>query len=129
MDKFITLSVPRLADTNDSNLRAELLCWEDNRAPILHSRQDGDTICSAIQPTTSLKDHLTTTPLIDTEDFLGRSILLDKQEYSQRFRDRIIKLIEDNSSDYLDNKTTMKFLLIVNNDKSKYVIAYNQLLE
>jgi hypothetical protein len=129
-DKVINRSVLRPADSNDCNLRAELISGEDtNTAPIIHSRENGNTIQNADQPTTPTADDSPTVPLIDAEDLIGRTFLLDKQEDGQRFRARIVKLIDDHSSNIHDNKKRMKFLLSVNDDESEEIITYNQLLE
>jgi glycine cleavage system aminomethyltransferase T len=34
-------------------------------------------------------------PVINPEDFIGRSFLMDKQEDGQQYRGRIVHLIED----------------------------------
>jgi hypothetical protein len=54
---------------------------------------------------------------------------LQHHEDGQRFRARVIKLIEDHSSDIHDNKTRIKCLLRGNDDESMKVITCNQLLE
>jgi hypothetical protein len=107
-----------------------LLSGEDaNTAPIIHSRENGDTNQNADQPTTPPADDSSTVPLIDAEDLIGRTFLLDKQEDGQRFRARIVNLIDDHCSNIHDNKKRMKFLLSVNDDESKEIITYNQLRE
>jgi hypothetical protein len=122
-NKVINLSVLR---PEEPNLRAELLSGEDvNTVPIVHSREYDDTIQNADQPTTPSADHSSTAPLIDAEDLIGRTFLLDKREYGQRFRARIVKLIDDHSSTIHDNKKRMKFLLSVNDDESEEIITYN----
>jgi hypothetical protein len=72
-NKVIKHSVLRPADKDDRNLRAELLCGEDDNVPILHSRQGDDAFQNAYHPNTSPPDHPTTTLLMDVEDLIGRS--------------------------------------------------------
>jgi hypothetical protein len=109
--------VLRPADSTDCNIRAELLSEEvANTATIIHSHENGDTIQNADQPTTPPANDSSTVPLIDAEDHIGRTFLIDKQEDGQRFRARIVKLIDDHSSNINDNKKRMKLLLSVNDD-------------
>jgi hypothetical protein len=118
------------ANSNDCNHCADLLSGEDaNTAPTNNPHENDDTMQNADQPTTPKADHSPTAPLIDAEDLIGRTFLLDKREDGQRFRARIIKLIDDHSSTIHDNNTKMKFLLSVKDDESDDIIAYNQLLE
>jgi hypothetical protein len=129
-NKVINRSVLRPADFNYCNIRAEFLSAEDeNTVPIIHSRKYDDTIQNADQPTTPSADHSPTAPLIDGEDLIGRTFLLDKREDGQRFQARIIKLIDDHSSTIHDNKKRMEFLLSVNYYENEDIITYNQLWE
>ena len=68
------------------------------------------------------------TPIINPEDLVGRTFLMDKQEDGQQFRAKIVKLIDNHSEDLEDDKTRIKFLLNVNDDTSEEIITYNQLL-
>ena len=67
-------------------------------------------------------------PIVNPEDLVGRTFLLDKQEDSQQFRAKVIKLMDNHSEDLEDDKTRIKFLLNVNDDTSEEIISYNQLL-
>jgi hypothetical protein len=53
---------------------------------------------------------------------------LDKQEDGQKFRAKIVKLLEDHESELHDNPTRIKFLCSVNDDKAEEIITYNQML-
>jgi hypothetical protein len=87
--------------------------------PTFYSCQDGYTIKSAKQPTTSPKEHSTTTPLIDTEDLIVHFFLLNKQEDGQRFRAHIIKLIKYHSFDINDSEIRIKVFLCLKNNESE----------
>ena len=69
------------------------------------------------------------TPVFKLEDLVGQTFLMDEQNDGQRFRARIVKLIEDHESDLDDNPTRMKFICSVNNDQAEEVFAYNELLD
>jgi hypothetical protein len=128
-EKIINRSVIRPFNSADPNLRAELLCGEEDSFPILHSRHNEVAITEADQPTTTNEDHPSTTPIIDVDELIGRSFLLGPQKDGQRFRAQVVKLIEDHSAKVHDNKTRIKFLLNVNDNESEEVITYNQLLD
>jgi hypothetical protein len=67
-------------------------------------------------------------PIINTDDLLGRTFLFNQQEDGQQYRARIVKVIDNHSSDLEDDKTRIKFLLSVNDNESEDIITYNQLL-
>ena len=69
------------------------------------------------------------TPVFKPEDLIGRTFLMDEQNDGQRFRARIVKLIEDHESDLDDNPTRIKFVCSINNDQAEEVFAYNELLD
>jgi hypothetical protein len=120
---IIHRSVVRPADKEDLNLRAELLCGEESVDPIVKSSHNDNTVGSD-QPSAE-----SASALVNPEDLIGRSFLMDKSENGQKSRARIIRLIDDHSSLLNDNKKRMKFLLSVNDDESEEIITYNQLLE
>ena len=66
--------------------------------------------------------------LVNPEDLVGRSFLLEKQKDGQQLRARIVSLIEDSNANLEDNKERIKFLLKMDDDKSEEVISYNQLM-
>jgi hypothetical protein len=62
-------------------------------------------------------------------NLIGRSFLMDEQEDGQKFRGRIVGLIEDHESRVEDNPTRIKFRVSVNSDKAEEIITYNNMLE
>ena len=77
----------------------------------------------------AVEESNTTTPVFNPEDLVGRTFLMDEQEDGQRFRARIVKMIEDHESDIEENPTRIKFLCSINNDQAEEIITYNKLLE
>jgi hypothetical protein len=67
--------------------------------------------------------------VFDPEDLVGRTFLMDEQEDGQRFRARIVKLIEDHETDIEENPTRIKFLCSLNEDQAEEIITYNKMLE
>ena len=100
---------------------------EINQDDVIKSRRDTDEITDVPNPISTQ----TGPPmlLINVQDLIGCTFLLNKQEDSQQFRAKVIKLIDNHDSDLEDDKTRIKFLLSVNNDESEEIITYNQLLE
>jgi hypothetical protein len=47
-------------------------------------------------------------PIFKPEDFIGRTFLMDEQEGGQKFRGRIVELIEDHESKVKDNPTRIQ---------------------
>jgi hypothetical protein len=72
---------------------------------------------------------LTPPPIIDLDNLIGRTFLMDAQPDGSQFRARIVKMIEDHNYKLENNKEQIKLLLSTNKDTSEEVITYNQLLE
>jgi len=68
-------------------------------------------------------------PVVNPEGLVGRTFLMDPQEDGQRFRARIVELIEDHESDIENNPTRIKFLVSVDNDQAEEIITYNQVMD
>jgi hypothetical protein len=97
--KVIHCSLIRPADTSDPNLHVESLGGdiEAVTTPVVHSRRD-DMLLDPKQPSTQDSIDSTVTPIINTEELVGRTFLWDKQDDGQQFRARIVKLIDDHTS-------------------------------
>jgi hypothetical protein len=54
---------------------------------------------------------------------------MDEQEDGQKYRVRIVELIEDHESKGEDNPTRINFRISVNGDKAEEIINYNKMLE
>jgi hypothetical protein len=67
--------------------------------------------------------------VINPEDLIGRSVLMDKQEDGQLYKGRIVQLIEDHESMVEDNPMRIKFWVSVSNDQAEAIITYNKLLD
>jgi hypothetical protein len=138
--KVIYRSQVRPYTESDCNLRAELLEGEENTTPpsepIIKSRSEfqGDDESFKQHTDDSECEHPPTektsnAPLFYPEDLIGRTFLLDEQEDGQKFRSRIVKLIEEHESDLQENPTRIKFLCSVNDNQAEEIITYNQMLD
>ena len=66
--------------------------------------------------------------IIDPEDLVGRTFLLEKQEDGQRFRARIIEAINLHEDKVKENIELLKFKFTVNNDDYEEILAYNDII-
>jgi hypothetical protein len=80
-------------------------------------------------PTDKVNSESPPSPIFNPEDLIGRTFLMDEQEDGQKFRGRIVELIEDHESTLEDNPTRFKFRVSVNEDKAEENITYNKRLE
>jgi hypothetical protein len=69
------------------------------------------------------------TVIVDPQELLGRTFLVDTQEDGQRFHAHIVECISDHESNvrHLDNH--VKFRISVNEDEYEETITYNELLD
>jgi len=122
--KVIFRSQVRPYTTADPNLRADMFGGEEDTTtsdPVIKSRPTAGNGEST---------HVTTpSPIFNPEDLVGRTFLMDQQEDGQRFRARIVKLVEDQESTLEENPTRIKFLCSINNDQAEELITYNKMLE
>ena len=99
--KILFRSQIRPCSDDDPNIRADM---HDNAItnPIIKSRQQNKD--TNIDTTTQLSGHtdqhadtsqVPTAPIIDPQDLLGRTFLMNEDVQGQRFRAQIVKLIED----------------------------------
>jgi hypothetical protein len=120
----------RPATPTDANLRAGMFGGEQdthNVNPIIKSRHDFD-IMDESKPTNTAAS-ASPPPAINPDDLIGRSFLMDKQEYGQQYRGRIFQLIEGHESMVEDNPTRIIFRVSVNNDQEEEIIMYTKLLD
>jgi hypothetical protein len=104
-------------------VRAESLGGE--KSDVIQSRDDIDSHLTNPKHLTTLSP----TPIVDPDDLVGRTFLLDKQSDGQQSRARIVKMIDDHDYKLDNNKDRIKFLLSVNDNTSEEIISYNQLLD
>ena len=136
--KVLYRSQVRPFDASDTNLRAESLLGgeEDppkNSDPFIKSRRDNlldeDSKQDTAEPSSQDDQDTSSTPIFDPEDLVGRSVLLDEQPDGQRFRARIVELVDDHESKVEDNPTRLKFLCSINDGKAEELITYSKMLD
>jgi hypothetical protein len=67
--------------------------------------------------------------IVDPQELLGRTFLMDTQEDGQRFRARIVECISDHESNIRHSDDHVKFRISVNEDEYEETITYNELLD
>jgi hypothetical protein len=72
------------------------------------------------------QDHLA---IVDPYELVGRTFLMDSQDDGQRFRARIVDLVEDHQSKVRKSDHHHKFRISVNDDQYEEVITYNELMD
>ena len=130
-NKVIYRSQVRPFSMHDPNLCADLLCGEDDPPPLfvllLSSHAMFQRMGRQNKPPLQILHPLL--PVFNPEDLVGRTFLLDKQEYGQRFRARIVQLVEDHESSVENNPACLKFVCSVNDNQAEEILTYNQLLD
>jgi hypothetical protein len=69
------------------------------------------------------------TVIVDPQELLGRTFLMDTQEDGQRFRAHIVECISDHESNVCHSDDHVKFRISVNEDEYEETITYNELLD
>jgi hypothetical protein len=69
------------------------------------------------------------TVIVNPQELLGRTFLMDTQEDGQRFRARIVECISNHESNVRRLDDHVKFRISVNEDEYKETITYNELLD
>jgi hypothetical protein len=69
------------------------------------------------------------TVIVDPQELLGCTFLMDTQEDGQRFRARIVECISDHESNVRRSDDHVKFRIFINEDAYEEIITYNELLD
>jgi hypothetical protein len=114
-------------NTDDANLRASMFAGEpDTHNEVVKSRNSTPHTMDESKPV----DTTSPSQVLNPQDLIGQSFLMDKQSDGQRpTRATITQLLEDHESKLEDNPTRIKFKLSLNNDQQEDIITYNKMLE
>jgi hypothetical protein len=69
------------------------------------------------------------TVIVNPQDLLGCTFLMDTQEDGQRFRAHIVEGISDHKSNICRSDNHVKFRISINEDEYKEIITYNKLMD
>jgi hypothetical protein len=127
------------ADPNARNLRLDPLNDEPpeiiqslrKASPALDHGEDS-SLHSSMGPTDENPERPSTrddTVIVDPQELLGCTFLMDTQEDGQRFRARIVEYISDHESNVRRSDDHVKFRISVNEDEYKEIITYNELMD
>jgi hypothetical protein len=67
--------------------------------------------------------------IVDPQELLGRTFLMDTQEDGQRLRAYIVEYISDHESNIRRSDDHVKFRISVNEDEYEEIITYNELMD
>jgi hypothetical protein len=67
--------------------------------------------------------------IVDPQELLGCTFLMDTQEDGQRFRARIVECLSDHESNVRRSDDHVKFRISVNEDEYEEIITYNKLMD
>ena len=73
--------------------------------------------------------NMTPLPIIQVEDLVGRTFLMDRQEDGQRYRAKIVEAIAEHESDLHKEDVRVKFRCTVNDEEFEEIVSYNELLD
>ena len=134
-NKIIYRSELRPFDERDPNLRMLPTHGErdpsETSSPVIRSLFDERP--AAEPPPDGVEDESSPSeepsdPVFKPDDLIGRTFLMDHRDDGQRFRARIVELLEDHESDVEQNPTRLKFRCSVNDDEFEELISYNDLI-
>lgn len=126
-------------DPTRPNLRlTDLFDGEPPSKVFVRSKFDPDKASDYpnLDPTTGEVEQVTkttmipvdTSELVDTNELVGRTFLLDQQEDGTIHRARIVDMIHDHEYELSKNPEHIKFKLSVNNDKYEELMTYGEVL-
>jgi hypothetical protein len=67
--------------------------------------------------------------IIDPQELLGHTFLMDTQEDGQRFHAHIVECISDHESNVCRSDDHVKFRISINEDEYEEIITYNELMD
>ena len=143
--KVLWRSRLRPVSDSDPNLRAGPTSGEHSDPPsIVKTRSENMTIGSSSpsrnkeeenkesnedQDKTEDNNQGNPSPIINAEEIIGQTFLLDTQEDGQRHRARVVELVEDHMANQEQDPGLIQFKVSVNDDQYEEIISYNQLLD
>jgi hypothetical protein len=131
-------NIRSVADPNARNLRLDTL--NDEPPEVIRSLRKAspasdhgeDFSLQSMEPTDENPECPPTgddTVIVDPQELLGRTFLMDTQEDGQRFCACIVECISDHESNVRRSDNHVKFLISVNDDEYEEIITYNELMD
>jgi hypothetical protein len=131
-------NIRSVADPNVRNLRLDPLndkppevIWSLRKASPASDHGE-DFSLHSMEPTGENPERPSTgddTFIVNPQELLGLTFLMDTQEDGQRFRTRIVEYISDHKSNVRCSDDHVKFLISVNEDEYEEIITYNELMD
>ena len=129
--KVVPRSQCRPVSPADPNFRAVPDSGEESSGtdPVIKSRKDGTD--DNTTPVFADQTYVPPNPdaIVDPEELIGRTFLLNEREDGQRFRARVVRQLDEHEADLDGQPERIKFLCSVHDDQFEEIITYNQLLD
>jgi len=114
---------PSPADTHGEQVQVEMVDPDDDAVPVETVDPDDDeTSCTMPEP-------LSTMHIVDPQDLVGHTFLLDERDDGQRFRAKIVEYVADHEEKNQTDPEHVCFRCTVNNNQYKDIIMYNELMD
>ena len=68
-------------------------------------------------------------PVFDATHSIGRTFLMDQQADGQRFRAKIVELVEAHEGDIINHPDRLKYVCSVDDDTAEEIFTYNKLMD
>jgi hypothetical protein len=131
-------NIRSVADPNARNLRLDPL--NDKPPEVIQSLRKAspasdhgeDFSLHSMEPTDESPERPSTGDdmvIVNPQELLGCTFLMDTQEDGQRFRAHIVECISDHESNVRRSDDHVKFWISVNEDEYEEIITYNELMD
>jgi hypothetical protein len=131
-------NIRSVANPNARNLRLDLL--NDKPPEVIlslckaspASDHGEDSSLHSMEPTDENPERPSTGDdmvIVDPQELLGHTFLMDTQEDGQRFRARIVECISNHESNVRHSDDHVKFRISANEDEYEEIITYNELMD
>ena len=139
-NKVVHRSLCRPVQDSAPNLRLHLAGGEDSVRPHIKSKtfdnegSTGETIQVNSPDETEEEAQVTAEQpregvVISPSNLIGRSFLMDSEPDGQRFRARIVEMVEDHDHQLENDPERIKFLCSFDQDTQEDLLTYNQVLD
>jgi hypothetical protein len=124
--KIIYRSQVRPFHSHDRNICADLV---DGETPTQVVKTREDIGINNHNPDIPKEPGENISNTFNPEELIGRTFLMDQQEDDQKYRAKIVKMIEDHETSTKENPTRIKFLCSINNDQAEDILTYSQVMD
>jgi hypothetical protein len=135
---IVIRSALRPASDADPNICASLAAGEiespSSVRPLINSKHFGNEVGElSNQPDTddsgAQEDQPNTVLIESIEDLIGRSFLMPPGTDGQRFRARVVEMVDKHTHDLENNRDRIKFLVKLGEEEKEELLTYNEIVQ